>query len=143
VSSAVDVAARALARRDRSETDVRRILADKGVSDADADEALERLRRSGALDDTRFARSRAAALADRGYGDAAIAFRLESEGIARELAAEAIDALAAEPERATTLAARRGATPRTARWLAARGFAPESVELALRRIAETDTRELG
>jgi regulatory protein len=143
VSSAVDVAARALARRDRSETDVRRILARKGVSDAEAEEALERLRNIGALDDERYACARAAALGERGYGDAAIASRLASEGVARELGAAAVDALAPEAERAARLAARRGETLRTARWLAGRGFSTDSIESAVPGIAETREAELG
>jgi len=46
-------------------------------------------------------------------------------------------------ERAVRLAGRRGATAKTARWLAARGFAQESVESALAGIAEDEGRELG
>jgi SOS response regulatory protein OraA/RecX len=143
VSSAVDVAARALARRDRSETDVRRILARKGVSDVEAEEVLERLRGLGALDDARFAAGRATGLAERGYGDAAIAARLARDGVERELADAAISALAPERDRAASLVARRGVTPRTARWLAGRGFSSDSIESAVAGIADTQASELG
>jgi SOS response regulatory protein OraA/RecX len=143
VSSPVDLAARALARRDRSETDVKQILARKGVSDADAEQAVERLRELGALGDERYACGRASALAERGYGDAAIASRLAGEGVARELGATAVDALAPERERAAGLAARRGETLRTARWLAGRGFSSESIASALPGIAEMRDAELG
>jgi len=88
-------------------------------------------RRVGALDDVRLAEARATALAERGFGDAAIAFKLEQDGIEPEASAAALTALKPERERAASLAARRGASARTARWLAARGFAPESVEAAL------------
>jgi SOS response regulatory protein OraA/RecX len=140
---AVDAAARALARRDRSETDLREILARKGVSDAEAAAALDVLRRVGALDDVRFACRSAEALARRGLGDAAILLRLEREGVDRELAAEAVAALEPEPERAASLAESRGRTPKTARWLGGRGFAVESIETAVVGIAESDVAELG
>jgi SOS response regulatory protein OraA/RecX len=143
VSSAVDVAARALARRDRSETDVRRILARKGVSGLEAEEALERLRGLGALDDARFAAGRATGLAERGYGDGAIAARLARDGVARELVDAAISALAPERDRAASLVARRGVTLRTARWLAGRGFSSDSIESAVPGIADTQASELG
>jgi SOS response regulatory protein OraA/RecX len=140
---AVDAAARALARRDRSETDLREILARKGVSDAEAAAALDVLRRVGALDDVRFACRSAEALARRGLGDAAILLRLEREGVDRELAAEAVAALEPEPDRAASLAESRGRTPKTARWLAGRGFEVESIETAVGGIAEPDIAELG
>lgn len=139
----VDAAVRALARRDRSETDVRRILERKGVSTADAAAAIDVLRRLGALDDARFALRSAESLARRGYGDAAIAARLRREGVEHELAAEAIAALEPEHERAAALAERRSGGLRTARWLAGRGFAPEAVEAATRQIAGTDIPGLG
>jgi SOS response regulatory protein OraA/RecX len=140
---AVDTAVRALTRRDRSETDVRRILARKGIPEAEVVAALEVLRRIGALDDSRFATRSAEALAARGLGDAAILFRLEREGVDPGLAADAVAALEPECDRAAALAETRGASAKTARWLAGRGFAPESVESAVRRIAERDPPELG
>ena len=141
--SAVDVAARALARRDRSEADVRRILARKGVAESDADEALETLRRTGALDDERFAAATAQTLAARGYGDRAIVFRLGREGIDRESAVEAVSLLRPEPERAAALVERKGVSPQTERWLLGRGFARESIDHAVPAVAETAASELG
>jgi SOS response regulatory protein OraA/RecX len=140
VSDAVDAAARALARRDRSEADVLEVLRRKGVPEDEAVEAVETLRRVGAVDDGRFAEAGAASLAERGFGDAAIVFRLEREGVTRELAERAIAPLEPEPKRARRLAARRGATAKTARWLASRGFAQDSVEAA---IADNEGTELG
>jgi regulatory protein len=141
--SAVDLAARALARRDRSETDLRRILAAKGVSDAEAADAVETLRRLGAVDDERFARGAARALANRGYGDEAIVLRLEREGIERTFVLAAVSELRPEAERAALLAGQRGPGARTARWLVSRGFTADSVERALATVAETDAAELG
>jgi regulatory protein len=131
---------RALARRDRSEQELRGVLERRGVAEREREETVVALRRHGAIDDDRFACGRAAALAERGLGDAAIAFRLERDGIDRELSAAALSTLEPERVRAVRLAERRGAGARTARWLSARGFAPESIETA---IAPSDGPELG
>jgi SOS response regulatory protein OraA/RecX len=140
MSDALDAAARALTRRDRSEAGVLEVLRRKGVAEDEALEAVETLRRVGAVDDERFAVAGAASLAEHGYGDMAIAFRLEREGVSGDLAERAVSALEPETERARQLVARRGATPKTARWLASRGFAPDSVESA---IAVGEGAELG
>ena len=140
MSDALDAAARALARRDRSEAGVLEVLQRKGVAEDEAVEAVETLKRLGAVDDERFAVAGAGSLAERGYGDIAIVFRLEREGLTRELVDRAVSALEPETERARRLVARRGATAKTARWLASRGFASDSVEVA---IAEGEGAELG
>jgi regulatory protein len=140
VSDALDAAARALARRDRSEAGLLDVLRRKGVAEDEAAEAVETLKRLGAVDDERFAEAGAASLAERGFGDAAIAFRLEREGVSGELAERAVSALEPETERARQLVGRRGATAKTARWLASRGFTPDSVEAA---IADNEWAELG
>jgi len=142
-SEAVAAGARVLARRDHSEQAVRDALERKGIREPDREEALTTLRRHGALDDERFAHARAAALAGRGLGDAAIAFRLRRYGIEQESIEPALAALEPERDRAVRLVARRGATATTARWLAARGFAPESIEAAIGGIANDERLELG
>ena len=130
-AEAIGIAGRALRRRDLS----RRRLADRleraAVAPAAARESLETLERVGLVDDERVCRLRAAALAERTYGDEAIRHRLAEEGFASELVAEAFAALEPEPKRAQELIERRGRGPRTARYLAARGFGPEAVEAAL------------
>ena len=131
---------RALARRDRSEQGLRGVLERRGVREKEREETVATLRRHGALDDGRFAVARAAALAERGLGDAAIAFRLERDGVDQEQSAAALAALEPERDRAVRLAGRRGTGARAARWLAARGFAPESIETA---IAPSQGPELG
>jgi len=130
-ADAVAAGTRALARYDRSEQALRGILERRGIGEREREEAVATLRGHGALDNERFAQARATALAERGLGDTAIAFKLEQDGIEPEASATAIAALEPERERAVRLAAGRGASARTARWLAARGFAPESVEAAL------------
>jgi SOS response regulatory protein OraA/RecX len=140
VSDALDAAARALARRDRSEAGVLDVLRRKGIGEDEAVEAIETLRRLGAVDDERFASASAVALARRGFGDRAILFRLAREGVDRELAGEAVTALEPEADRARRLAARRGGSAKTARWLAGRGFDRDSIETA---IAEAEGPQLG
>jgi SOS response regulatory protein OraA/RecX len=142
-SWALAVGARALERRDRSERALRDVLERKGIAEPERDEAVAALRRYGALDEERFACARAAALAERGLGDAAIAFSLERDGIGRERSVSALAALEPERDRAVRLAANRGATARTARWLAGRGFAAESIDAAVASVADDEWLELG
>jgi regulatory protein len=142
-SEAVAAGSRVLARRDHSEQAVRDALGRKGIRGPEREEAVATLRRHGALDDERFAHARAAALAERGLGDAAIAFRLQRDGIDPESCERALAALEPERDRARRLVARRGATASTARWLAARGFAQEWIEAAIEGIAADERQELG
>jgi len=138
-SAALARATRALAAHDRSKQSLEERLAAAGVAAEPRREALETLERAGLVDDARFASGRAAALAERGHGDAAIRFDLERQGLSDELVSEAIEALEPERERARRLAERRGRGPKTARWLAARGFEGETVE----EVAGEGSGELG
>lgn len=140
---ALEAGMRTLARRERSEAEVHRALAKKGVAAAEREQAVATLRGAGVLDDRRFALVQADALAERGLGDAAIVRELERAGIEADLVAEALSRLAPEPDRAARAARRRGPTPRTARWLAARGFGPESIEHALPSVAAEGAGGLG
>jgi regulatory protein len=129
-AEALQLAGRALRYRDLS----RRRLADRlegAVPPATAAESLATLERAGLVDDRRVARGRAGSLADRGYGDEAIRHRLLAEGLEEALIAEAVAELEPEPGRARPLIERRGPGPRTARYLASRGFGEEAVEAAL------------
>ena len=129
-AEALQVAGRALRHRDLS----RRRLAERldgAVPPAVAAESLATLERAGLVDDRRVALVRAASLAGRGYGDEAIRHRLRAEGLPEEVAEEAVAGLAPESERAGPLIERRGVGPRTARYLAGRGFGEEAVEAAL------------
>jgi SOS response regulatory protein OraA/RecX len=129
-------ALRALAPRDRS----RRALADRlthaGVRTDAREDVLATLERNGLVDDARVAATRAGSLADRGYGDAAIRYDLEREGVARELVDEALAGLEPELERARALVERRGPEPKTARWLASKGFEASNVDEAVGGFAE-------
>jgi len=130
-SRALDVAALALRHRDHSRRSLEERLARRNVGPDATEAALAALERTGLVDDARVASGRAVAMADRGYGDAAIRFDLERQGLAVELVEDAVAALVPERDRAKQLVERRGAEPRTARWLAGRGFDPASVEDAI------------
>ena len=125
---ALDRSVRVLAHRDHSAASLRAKLARAGVSDDAQAEALDTLTRAGYLDDARFARDRAAHLAERGYGDEWIRADLEAQGVAADVADPALDILEAEAERAERAAPRLGGGLRAARALARRGFSEESLE---------------
>ena len=133
---ALDVAARALRYRDHSRRSLEERLARRNVRPDASHAALTALERAGLVDDARVASSRAEALAERGYGDAAIRFDLERQGLAGELVEGAVARLVPERDRARRLVERRGADPKTARWLAGRGFDAASVEDAIGPFAE-------
>jgi SOS response regulatory protein OraA/RecX len=130
-AEALGAATRSLARRDLSAQRLRERLGARGIRAPAAEAALTTLASAGVVDDARLARSRAAALADRGWGDDAVAARLEQEGIDAEAARAALSELPPEPERAAVLAA--GSVDRRAAWslLARRGFASDSIEHAV------------
>jgi SOS response regulatory protein OraA/RecX len=121
-------AARSLARRDLSAKELAERLSRAEIAPAARSEALERLVRAGAIDDERVARGRAGFLAERGSGDALIRHDLTGRGIAVELVDAAVGALEPESARAERIVERRGASLRTARLLARKGFSEHSIE---------------
>jgi SOS response regulatory protein OraA/RecX len=127
-ADALETAARALARRDLAGRGVQERLRRRGVPPATEEAVLQTLTSTGLVDDARLARARARTLAERGWGDAAIAARLEQEGIGEADAASALAGLAPESERAGQLVARESDRRRAARFLVQRGFAFETVE---------------
>jgi len=130
-AAALEAAATALARRERSVADLTAQLERRGVPPQARAGAVETMARLGYLDDGRLAATRAASLAARGYGDEAIRLDLEQQGLPAEERASAIAALVPEPERAQAIAATAGATVKTARRLAAKGFSDEAIEAAI------------
>ena len=125
----------ALRYRNLSTRRLEQRLERRAVPPAERVRAVETLTRAGLLDDGRFARGRARALAARGYGDAAIRFDLERQGVEAEVAAEALAELEPERDRALRLAASAGGAARAARLLARRGFGEDAVE-AVAGVAE-------
>lgn len=129
-SGALAAAARALRRRDLSARGLDERLERAGVGEAERREAVGTLERIGLVDDRRFAAGRAAALAERGYGDAAICHDLERQGAPAEAVEAALAELEPEEARAAALVRRRGAARTTPAFLARRGFSEEAVESA-------------
>jgi regulatory protein len=130
---AVEQALRALRHRDRSAAELAARLAEHGVDAAEREQALETLERIGYVDDERFARQRAEQLAARGSGDALIRHDLEGRGIAAEDVEAALECLEPEHERAARIVERRGSGPKTARYLASRGFGADALEAVVAR----------
>lgn len=133
---ALTASARALRHRDLSTRALERRLERRSIPPAERGEAVETLKRAGVLDDRRFARGRATALAGRGYGDAAIRFDLERHGVTAELTIAVLAELDPEPVRAARVAAAAGGGPRAARVLARRGFGEEAIEAVAGDVAE-------
>jgi SOS response regulatory protein OraA/RecX len=130
-SEALSAAARTLGTRDLSRRDLAERLGRSGVDPMTTREALETLVRTKLVDDRRFARSRAESMAGRGYGDAAIRHDLQGRGIAGDDVDASLEALEPELERAKRVVERRGHGPRTALYLARKGFGEEAVESGL------------
>ncbi len=109
--TALELAAEALARRDHSTAELAASLERSGVDATEAAQAVERLAAAGYVDD-------------------AIRCDLEGRGLAPPAVQAALATLEPEAERARRLLERSGASARTARRLAARGFDAESLEAA-------------
>lgn len=127
-AEALAMAGRTLRARDLSEQRLAERLAGAAVAPAAIAESVDLLRRAGLVDDERFARNRARALAERGYGDAAIEHDLDRQGVNGDLIRAALEELPGELERARTLVGRRGVGARTARYLASKGFGEDAIE---------------
>ena len=75
----------------------------------------------------------------RGAGDSLVRHDLETRGIAADVVEAAIESLEPEHVRAARLCARRGAGPKTARYLARKGFSEDAIETSCSEaIAEHD-----
>jgi len=125
-----------------SERRLRERLRSRGVR-ADAEQAtLATLSCAGFVDDQRLARGRALALAERGWGDAAIEARLAEEGLPAPRVEAAIAEL--DPEARRALAVSAGLPPRKA-WtlLQRRGFDHDTIESALGPLDEGGADGLG
>jgi regulatory protein len=128
---AVARAARALRSRDRSVRELDDRLARTGVRAPERVQAIATLERAGLVDDARVASARAAALAARGRGDAAIRWELERAGLAAEHVERALGELEPERERVQRLLAHEQPGPRLAGRLARRGFDRDTIEAVL------------
>jgi regulatory protein len=137
---AVEAALRALRHRDLSARELDERLRARGFGESEREDALERVTRTGLLDDGRFAASRARSLAARGAGDAYIRHALYGAGVAEELVEDVLSDLEPELDRAHAIAARRGVSAKTARYLSGKGFSDEAIAGV---VAGRDGDELG
>lgn len=134
------VALRALRARDHTAASLEQRLLERGTAPAVRHETMEAVQRAGLVDDRRFAHERAVLLAARGSGDLLIEDDLERHGVPGDLVRAAVDALEPETVRAATIVATRGTSPRTARYLAGKGFSEATLESI---IADLATDALG
>lgn len=135
-----ETAVRVLARREHSRASLAARLDRAGVRAGDRNDAIEKAAGAGWVDDERFARSRAAALAARGAGDRVVLQDLRRHGIDQETARAALATIEPESDRVSSAIAARGASLRTLRYLAARGFSEESLEPL---VADLESRAVG
>lgn len=147
--AAYRAAIRLLEHRDRTASDLRKRLGDRGF-DADVlADTLERLQREGFVDDARFAQRYAESMRElRGYGERRIQLELSRRGIDKELVASVSSvARADEQETADRLAVARArrfptdlpreqALRRLAGYLSRKGFGPDVVWSAAKRALE-------
>jgi regulatory protein len=131
-------AAGVVRRRDVTKTELEERLARAHVDRATRADVVERLTDVGAVDDIRFARERAQSLARRNAGDLLIRHDLSGRGIAAESVDEAIGALEPEAVRAARVIGRRGAGPKTARYLGGKGFSEDAIESAYGKAVADD-----
>jgi SOS response regulatory protein OraA/RecX len=125
---ALAAATRALAAGDRSQATLERRLARAGHSANAREEAVAALGEAGIIDDVRVAENRAALLARRGYGDAAIGADLRRRLIPAAEAAAAVNGLESESVRVRRLLEGQTVTPRLLRRLAGRGFSRDTLD---------------
>jgi SOS response regulatory protein OraA/RecX len=137
---AFECALRALRHRDRAMLEIEEHLRARGFSDDDRAQAIETLRRTGLVNDERFAQARASSLAGRGAGNVLIRARLAEAGVAHELVEQALGAVEPELTRARRIVVDRGASPKTARYLYGKGFSEDVVRAV---IARGDVNALG
>jgi regulatory protein len=147
---AYELALKALGYKERTESELRAWLAERGVGEAEIEEVIALLAEAGAVDDASFARRYAAdkrLLA--GWGPDRIANALEGRGVAREHVEAAMggDDESAQLERATTLLWDRGMScaterdrERALRLLVRRGYPLELAYEAV-RAAERQGRD--
>ena len=139
-SDALEAGLASLRYRDLSELELDRKLAERGFAEDERGEAVATLRRTGLLDEGRFAQNRARALASRSAGNDLIRYDLERAGVGSELVEEALESLEPESDRARAVVAGRGADAKSARYLLTKGFTSEVVANV---IASARNNELG
>lgn len=101
VSAAKNICLRLLTSQARSRAELSAKLSQRGIPEAAAEEALDRLEKVGLIDDEAYARAFVASRhRDRGLGRSALRRELERKGVDRDLAASASAAIDDDQERA-------------------------------------------
>ena len=126
-ADALQVAVKALARRELSAAELFERMTRSGISSDEAARALERLRDRGYQSDERAARERARVLAERGLGDIGIRVDLRRRGLAVATVEPIIAELPPERERARKLAVRVGAGRRLVQTLQRKGYSEDTI----------------
>jgi SOS response regulatory protein OraA/RecX len=108
-----------------------RRLAAKGISEDEREQVLATLRRTGLVDDERYASARASSLAGRRAGNDLIRHDLERSGLAPETIAVALESLEPEYVRVRRIVERRGVGPGVQRYLVGKGFSEDAIEAVL------------
>lgn len=138
-------ALRLLARRDYSRSELARKLAGESNASHQLEDTLDTLSAQGLLSDSRYALSRSHSRS-KTLGNARLAGELRAKGVADELVSAALASIEDELSRAQRIWQRKfGQWPTTveeyarqARFLAARGFARETIRQLLRGSREND-----
>jgi len=132
-----------LDKRDYSRKELLRKLTEKGISDADANAALDRLCELGFVDDARYAPIVMRHYAARGYGRRRVAQELQRRGIPKELWDEALSQMPEQDEELDRLlrSRLRGADPddraalkKAADALLRRGYGWDEINEAVERL---------
>lgn len=128
-----------LVRREHSRTELLRKLAARGVEEAEAEQAVDRMRREGWQDDARFAASLARARASGGYGPLRITAELGMHGIETRLVDEAFASLAEAGEDDWTAHARGLLERRYGEGLRDRAIRRKAADFLVRRGFDAQT----
>jgi regulatory protein len=144
---AYELALRALSYKERTESELRGWLAERGVEDAELEEVIALLAEAGAVDDASFARRYAADKRElAGWGPERVATALEGREVAHEhiVAALAGEDEATQLERAVALLDERGIRCDSERergrglaLLVRRGYSKELAYEAVRQVERT------
>jgi regulatory protein len=141
--AALKLAGRVLAQRDCSRSALVARLVRAGIDADEAASVLEELSAAGYVDDERFAADRAASLAGRGYGNAAIAAKLRAEAVPSAVIDNTVAQLPPEDERARDLVGRkRAGSDRLGAMLQRRGYSTDAIEAVLRSVDDQDRPSL-
>ena len=135
-----EAAAMVLGRRACSAAELSEKLSDRGYSESEITEALEKLSAYGLVDDAAYAAALTEQAAAKHQSRKALLYELTKRGIDRD-PADSLDALIAARLRGAPLD--RAARDRMYRYLAARGFSASDIRAALHRYASDSEFEPG